>query len=154
MEAPRPTTRCSLRVGRAQLDYAFTPTVGFGGTVEAYTRSGERVFLAESPNIRPMIESIRRGEMSRPGNVARVVTSYAADAYDGVFVAMWLLGRRPVVPHRSRTYRTAIVRRDGSGHPVTKLVIHRFAFSDGRLADGLSQLIAAVYGVTPEPIVP
>ncbi len=152
METDPKTDRCSLRVGKARLDYAFTPAVGSGGTVEAFTRSGERVFLAESPNIRGMIASIRAGDAKRPTNVTRVQASYAADEYDGIFVAMWLLGRRPVIPHRSHTYRTVVVERDANRQPLRQELRHRFGFSNGQLATGLSRLITTVYGVTPEAI--
>ncbi len=139
------TQRCALSIGNARLDYSFTPTFGSGGTVEAFDKTGGSIFRMEFDGIADTVRLVKSGRLHAPVGVTRVMTSFAAREYDGLFLAMWLLGHKPLKPHRSRTYKTAILLRQGS-EPIGKTVWHRYPFS-GNLACGLSSLLLDVYGL-------
>lgn len=145
--APR-AQRCSLLLGpSARLDYAFIPTIGVNGDVSGYDASGARTYHLPADDVADAVDGIKAGVLARPNDVVRVETSFAAREYDGLFVAMWLLGVAPIKPHRSRTYKTAIVCvQGGFDSPCARVVWHRYSFS-GNLACGLSTLLRDVYGV-------
>lgn len=147
MEAHSRTSRCTLFVGHARLDYAFTPTVGYGGTVTAYDAAGTPVYFVAADEIRDAALRINAQRPSPPPGIVRVETSFAACEYDGLLIAMWLLGHAPVKPHRSRTYRVAIAVCQGTGDQSTGWILwHRYTFSS-ELSVGLSMLLYDVYGV-------
>lgn len=159
MSATHPVQEITVQIeGSKCLHYIFDFDGGSCGLTISYEDG--HIEHHDTQWVMALYDCIRAGEAKRPLAVKQVSLDYWTFAYDGLFVAMWLLGYSPVVKHRSRTYMTGIldIRKCGDlfgGErllPVGVILWHRYTFGQGQLHIGLPQLLLKVYGLIVDSV--